>query len=554
MVARTRSTARAGYESLGARFEIIPGPFPDTSGCVPTPHSQVLTNASANRIDSEAAAPFAHLSRLTFVSGRQPDEPSPAVGELYLHGDADGYVVVRGVDLRKFLFQDVVLNDCSEPGVCDSERLPGPDNEWLGAEPAAEGYANEPFDSDRFACIRNVHGFFAEFNRITKKVREQTPQEGDERLLHLTNNCREPGNYELALISSRHGKLWKNHVSLDIGFYAQVLGDIAVAHRELGTGLRVVGTERRSDGSYRYEEVAPKDFPAGCSIANLAPYVGKAQRMLTSGLTPVALEFGPIPFTEFSAETNAKSGRAQDESIVYVEVRPRRPGPSAWRSAGFHFVQTDGGPVLRVAEEVDWRTLAARVQPGTRIWAPHTFGTFRDVQAHPFSISAFEVDGRYLGRLREERLQTNATRLYSFDYAWLDGLRRVEIREAIEPDGQGTGRVEFRLLNRQCGKPGQDCINLVVGNIALEPGEETCLVLGIGTQPLRDLYENNVLQDAQQYALTYDEEGHITELVGRYGLGLVVVRRRAKAPSEYTIDLVSYERAVPLWRGVVTVP
>jgi hypothetical protein len=553
MAARTRSTARAGYESIGARFEVIAGPFPDTSGCVPTPHSQAFTNAPAYRIDSEYAAPFAHLSRLTFVSG-QSNDPSPAVGELYLHGDGDGYVVVRGVDLRKFLFQDVVLSDCSEPGVCDTERLPGPDNEWVGAEPAAEGYANEPFDSDRFGCIRNVHGFFAEFNRITKKVREQTPQDGDERLLHLTNNCREPGNYELALFSARHGKLWKNHVSLDIGFYGQVLGDIAVAHEELGTGLRVVGTERRGDGSYLYEEAAPKDFPAGCSITNLAPYVGKAQRVLTTGLTPVALEFGPIPFADFSGETNAKSGRAQDESIVYVEVRPRRPGPSAWRSAGFHFVQADGGPVRRIAEEVDWRSLAARVQPGSRIWAPHTFATFRDVQAHPFAISAFEVDGRYLGRLKAERLQTDAARLYSFDYDWLDGLRRVEVREAIERDGAATGRMEFRLLNRRCGKPGKDCINLIVGNIALEPGEETSLVLGIGTQPLRDLYENDVLQEAQQYALTYDEQRHITELVGRYGLGLVVVRRSSAAPSEYTIDLVSYERAVPLWRGIISVP
>ncbi len=402
MVARTRSTARAGYESIGARFEVIDAVFPDTSGCTPLPHSQALTNAPANRVSIAAGAPFAHLSRLTFAPGRHTDDPSPAVGELYLHGDADqpGYVVVRGVDLRKFLFQDVVLSDCSEPGACDSERLPGPDNEWVGAEPAAEGYANEPFDSDRFECIRNVHGFFAEFNRITKKVREQTPQEGDERLLHLTNNCREPGNYELALISTLHGKLWKNHVSLDIDFYGRVLGDIAVAHEELGTGLRVVGTERRSDGSHVYEEAAPKDFPAGCSIANLAPYVGKAQRLLTGGLTPVALEFGPIPYADFSGETNAKSGRAKDESIVYVEARPRRPGPSAWRSAGFHFVQTDGGAVRRIAEDVDWRTLAARVKPGTRIWAPHTFATCREVQAHPFAIRAFEVDGRYLGRLK----------------------------------------------------------------------------------------------------------------------------------------------------------
>lgn len=42
------------------------------------------------------------------------------------------------------------------------------------------------------------------------------------------------------------------------------------------------------------------------------------------------------------------------------------------------------------------------------------------------------------------------------------------------------------------------CINLVVGNIMLRPGEETSMVVGIGTQPLRDLYERNVLQETQQ--------------------------------------------------------
>ncbi|MCO4771547.1 MAG: hypothetical protein KDA24_16055 [Deltaproteobacteria bacterium] len=558
VVAKTRRSARVGFESTGALFEFVEGPFPDTSGCEGI-HQQALTHAAANRVGSPAGAPFVHMDRLTFASGRDPKEPSPAVGELYLHGDTGeaGYVVLRGLDLRKFLFQDIVLNDCTAaPGSCDLERLPGPDSSWMGAEAAAAGYEGEPFDSDRFSCIRDVHGFFAEFNRITKKIREQRPQPDDRRLLHLTNNCREPGNYELALISDRDGKLWKDHVSLDIGFYSRVLADISVDHESLGTGLRVVGTERKPDGTYAYEDVAPKDFPAGCSIANLAPYVGKAQRLLTPKPQLVALELRSIPYEEFSGETNAKSGKGDDESIVYTEVRAGRPGPTAWRPAGFHFVQRDGGPVERMTGTESWQELVRGLGEGTRIWAPHTFLSFRDAQAHPIAISAFEVDGRYLGRLPARRLATDAARLYSFDYRWLDDLRRFEVREAIEQDGRADAdpsRLEFRLLNRACGKPKGECINLVIGNIALAPGEETSLVLGIGTQPLREMYENSVLQGAQQYALTYDEAGHITELVGRYGLGLVVVRRSKEEPSRYTIDLVSYERALPLWRGVVAI-
>jgi hypothetical protein len=85
----------------------------------------------------------------------------------------------------------------------------------------------------------------------------------------------------------------------------------------------------------------------------------------------------------------------------------------------------------------------------------------------------------------------------------------------------------------------------------LAPGEETSMVLGIGTQSLMDNYENNAFQQYQKYALTYDDNDELTELVSEYGLGLAVVRRSKTKKSEYTIDLVAYERAVPLWRGIV---
>ena len=43
---------------------------------------------------------------------------------------------------------------------------------WRTAEPVDASIQNEPFNSDVFGCIRNVHGYFAEFNRITKKIDE----------------------------------------------------------------------------------------------------------------------------------------------------------------------------------------------------------------------------------------------------------------------------------------------------------------------------------------------------------------------------------------------
>ena len=75
-------------------------------------------------------------------------------------------------------------------------------------------------------------------------------------------------------------------------------------------------------------------------------------------------------------------------------------------------------------------------------------------------------------------------------------------------------------------------------------------MFGIGTQPLRDDYINDAYQKEQRYALTFDSQGMITDAATRYGLGLIVVRRGTQSASNvFTIDIVSYERALPLWRG-----
>ncbi|GEM_PF-4351637 len=542
--AEVRAEARDGYESIGALFDVVEGAFPDISGCSPTPHTQPLTNAAASRVSSAAGAPFAHITHLSFVPGRVPGEPSPAVGDLYLHSGGGGprYVAIRAVDFRKFLFQDIVLRDCDAPGArCDRERLPGPDSVWVGAEPVPEAVAGVPFDSDRFSCIRNVHGYFAEFNRITKKVRERGVTGPGDRLFHVTNNCREPGNYELALVSKADGKLWGDHVSLDLGFYGRLMADLEVELGDLGTGLRVVGAERKADGTYVYEEVEAKAFPAGCGLENLAPFVGSAQRLL--GTVDIAVDDGEIPWAEFPAETRAKSGRGHDEGIVYLLHRPRKGVAYAFREGSDYLWQLEDGTVERLRQGRD-----EPAGPGVR-WARTTaprFGTTRGL----VGISAFEVDGRYLTRLKDRVVPSGAARLYTFDYSWLARITRAEVRETIRPDGSPASdppMLEFRLLDTSGAR------NLVVGNLAPAAGEEAAFVVGIGTQPLRDLYENRVLQEAQRYALTYDSTG-ITDVAGSLGLGLVLVRRGAEDPSAYTIDLVSYERAVPLWRGTVTVP
>lgn len=564
-LARTRPEALDGYDSINARFEVVAQRMPDVRACTPKPYTQELTHQPFLQ-GTPQAQPYHHFNTLTFVPDRHPDATSRARGDLYLHGtQGEGtYLVVRDLDFRKYLYQDIVLHDCAKtPQRCGSERLPGPNNVWRTAESVSETIQNQPFNSDVFACIRNVHGYFAEFNRITKKIDEVgTGKEASKTQVHLTNNCREPGNYELALVTQESGKVWGNHISLDMAFYGAILNELSVNYRALGTGVRIVGTERAADGSYQYETREEKSFPASCHIQNLAPYVGKAQRVLFDIPQPIDVALGPVPWTQYAGETQAKSGLKSDEGIVYVEVRSTQESPTGFRAPEFFFVTGPDGVTERhtaAPGEATWDALRARGSEGYTVHVPHTFATFKDIQEYPFQISAFEVDGQYLGRKKATRISERAARMYAFDYGFAHGWDQFEARVAIDKDGAVSGpapRLEFRLQDSACLAASRlDCIQLIVGNIDLSPGDETHFVLGIGTQPLRDLYVNNVASIAQKYALTYDRKGHITDLATTHGLGMVYVRRgKGTFRHQYTLDLVSYERAVPVWRGTVTVP
>jgi hypothetical protein len=130
----------------------------------------------------------------------------------------------------------------------------------------------------------------------------------------------------------------------------------------------------------------------------------------------VERDLGRIPYEEFSDETNAKSGLRQDEPIVYVEGKAGTEAPTGWRSQGFFFTRAGQGPTHRKAfdakaPEPRWEGLTKQAETGISVHAPHTFATFSDVQERGFAISAFEVDGRYLGRAKERRIMANAGRL-----------------------------------------------------------------------------------------------------------------------------------------------
>ena len=117
----------------------------------------------------------------------------------------------------------------------------------------------------------SMYGYFAEFNRITKKIGEiASPDAACDRLFHLTNNCREPGNYELASCRANTVSFGKSH-RLDINsvLHPQRV-EISLSTR---FGVRIVGAEKTRSGAYQYEVKEDKYSPK-CHIANLAPCIG----------------------------------------------------------------------------------------------------------------------------------------------------------------------------------------------------------------------------------------------------------------------------------------
>ena len=109
---------------------------------------------------------------------------------------------------------------------------------------------------------------------------------------------------------------------------------------------------------------------------------------------------GQLFGTTTRGETRSKSGRSSDESIVYVVVDPKKAPPKGFEPSHFHSRKSADGVVERFNHEVgvySWDALANMVNEDVEIYAPHSYRSFQDVMDYPFTISAFEVDGRYLG-------------------------------------------------------------------------------------------------------------------------------------------------------------
>lgn len=423
-------------------------------------------------------------------------------------------------------------------------------------------------------CLRLVNAYFGEFGRRGKTIRltdgrgDGTQDAIDRRLSHhferierrrgssnampevsrlqLTNNCREPGNFEYKLLGRANGEpevLVKGHFLLPLDYYDELLkadrDGIGVDEQRTGVIVSRYDYDRDPAISDRYGEhggepfvqVADKSFPT-CHVDALDAVGSYDGRALTGRVRSFD---GPIDYATFDDETQYKSGSTGDEPISYVRVTGRDCPP-----AGFTPPDTTPGrrgrPAPSDCEGVAPAGVAYwRRNPGHVV--PHVFQSYADTRTYDLHVSAFEINGRYTGHTSEGGNVTNDNggRL-DVDHRYLEGMSRYEIRTGSD------GRTQLRVHN-DAGGPG-----LIVGNLELDVGESTFFLLGYGSQPIIARYDA-APAPMDRYAFLVDADGNILDHYdSEYSIGTIYVRRTRTG---YVLDLIAHERIVPVYRAVL---
>ena len=344
--------------------------------------------------------------------------------------------------------------------------------------------------------------------------------------LQLINNCREPGNYEISLNDWVGRPLLQASFSFPPDPYNEILLSYdGFSIQSLGTGLRVSEEVRRNDPRY-WRSLLPwnwiKHPPTG-NIAALTPVGPHSSGPSVALRGTIKVSRGRIPFEKYEAEIRRKSGfRSRAEPLSYVRVDPAKPMPRGFESP-------DG-----TSAHAYW---LESTNAGKAV--PHRYAYFEDLQEFDVLLSGFETNGVYVGQsdLKDFDKEREDGR-WRFDYRYLKGLQRFEIREFTE------SRVEIRLLN------GVDAVHFILGNFALPVGGSVEYLLGIAAQPLVSDYNDNVVQEAPLYGLAFASDGSILDHHDTsIGVERVYVERLGR--TSYRVRLVAHERILPVWEGVL---
>lgn len=356
--------------------------------------------------------------------------------------------------------------------------------------------------------------------------------------LTITNNCREPGNYEVEMRDALSRPLFRANFNFHYDLYSQML----TRYHGLGIGKQGTGFQISSDvrglAWLRYwDSLLPwkwiKSLPE-VSIEGLATIRTTGSRSLTNDrliVGEIDVHRQGIPFRQYEVETRNKSEYRHHhglDPLSYVRVDPALPVPTGFEAP---------------LDEEPMTYWTAGENAGKVV--PHHFRTFADVQRYEVFLSEFDLNGVYAGHSDQRKIgKEREGGRWHFHYQYLRDLTQFELRR------WGNGFVELRLKSHT---DKMNAINFIFGNFSLKVGESVKFLLGIGTQPLITTYNHNVYQNPLLYGLAYNGEGTILDHHDR-GIGVEKVYVERMASDAYKVRLISHERILPVWEGVLRIP
>lgn len=483
-----------------ARLQAYFGEFSRKAKIIyPLPGSEGKEGAAGDTYESKVAADLREtLSRIVRENGRKTGKPHDSLRRAIELLERPGY--------RDFGFVDRILSDV--------ERESSKTAESNGLTPGDLGE------------LERLSGAIGRLN-TAMKIHD----------LVVTNNCREPGNYEIKLRDSLGRQLFRDNFTFPSGDYDEILtAYTGIGIKEQGTGIRVPPSIRTRQMSRYWDSLLPwkwiKRFPKistdQLSIIR-APGAGDFPNIKSeSGFIQPGQD--RIPFWDYEVEVRNKSAFhvAAPEPLSYVRVDPTIPPP-----AGFESPTGGDGPTY-------WRN---KENAGKAV--PHRFRSFSDLQQYEVYLSGFEANGIYIGKSDLEVFdKERQDGRWRFDYRHLKKLKRFEVRQ------WGEGYLEIRLL---ADPEDNQAVNFLLGNLKLKPGESAEFLFGIGTQPLIAPYNKNVYQDPLLYGFAFDSNGMILDH-HRLDIGVERVYIERLDKNRFRVRLISYERILPLWEGILSLP
>ncbi len=476
----------------------------------------------AYQIESEE---LRHIRWVT-LGWKEGRDRSPFVFDLYLHGEIDaphqsgrrgGELALRvaNLDIRKFLHPSIASFSDDQPFI----RL--------------QAYFEEFSRKAKIIYPVQYHAFKAEPSDIVQDISRRISS------LVLVNNCREPGNYEVQIRDGLGRYLLRGNFSFPTNAYNDMLTRFhGVGIAEQGTGIGVPNTIRNREIFRYWDSFLPwkrmKSFPkVGLSALSAIRYPrhqneAEKEKPIRG---PIEVAAGRIPFSEYEMEREVmmKSGYhlLGREPLSYVLVDPKHPPPTGFESP-------DGS-----MPAIYWAKNSGKV-------VPYSFRTFEDIQRYDLFLSAFDLNGVYIGKsdLVAAYDKERKSGRWHFNFRYLGGLNRFEMREWEE------GYTELRLINDATN---EKAIHFIFGNFRLNPGEEAEFLLGLGTQPLIASYNHNPISAPLLYAFAYSADETILDHHDR-GIGVEKVYIERIDEVSYRVRLISYERILPVWEGVIRMP